>query len=271
MSGMAGSQQGWVEAPYCPCPAGFEDMARQLAWVEPRPHRHRARPALRTRRRARRDARRGNAGVRRAATCSAARGVSCCPARTASGCESRTAASRLFDLHDRRVLRLVAPAFDPGPNAARDDGALDEEAFAAACASRIEAGSLLHSAFSVRTLSLFDRLPRARAAELSVGPRDRRGAACQSARPDAPIVVIGASADRALRAGLALRGSGAQPRVRSHVARPVGDRTNTGALMNAQASSRRRSRRLPLVAILRGLLPQEAMAIGEALVAGGWR
>jgi 2-dehydro-3-deoxygalactonokinase len=35
IAGMAGSQQGWVEAPYCPCPAGFEDVAAQLAWVEP--------------------------------------------------------------------------------------------------------------------------------------------------------------------------------------------------------------------------------------------
>jgi 2-dehydro-3-deoxygalactonokinase len=30
ISGMAGSQQGWREAPYCPCPAGFDEIARQL-------------------------------------------------------------------------------------------------------------------------------------------------------------------------------------------------------------------------------------------------
>jgi 2-dehydro-3-deoxygalactonokinase len=35
ISGMAGSRQGWIEAPYCPCPAGFEDLGRRLAWVEP--------------------------------------------------------------------------------------------------------------------------------------------------------------------------------------------------------------------------------------------
>ncbi|MBC7601771.1 MAG: 2-dehydro-3-deoxygalactonokinase, partial [Ramlibacter sp.] len=33
--GMAGSQQGWMEAPYCPCPAGFADIASHLKWVEP--------------------------------------------------------------------------------------------------------------------------------------------------------------------------------------------------------------------------------------------
>jgi 2-dehydro-3-deoxygalactonokinase len=34
ISGMAGSQQGWLEAPYCPCPAGFADVASRLAWIE---------------------------------------------------------------------------------------------------------------------------------------------------------------------------------------------------------------------------------------------
>ncbi len=35
ISGMAGSQQGWLEAPYCPCPAGFDDVAARLAWIVP--------------------------------------------------------------------------------------------------------------------------------------------------------------------------------------------------------------------------------------------
>ncbi|MDB5842929.1 MAG: 2-dehydro-3-deoxygalactonokinase [Polaromonas sp.] len=35
IAGMAGSQQGWREAPYCACPAGFGDIAARLAWVEP--------------------------------------------------------------------------------------------------------------------------------------------------------------------------------------------------------------------------------------------
>ena len=33
--GMAGSRQGWVEAPYCACPAGFGDIAARLAWIAP--------------------------------------------------------------------------------------------------------------------------------------------------------------------------------------------------------------------------------------------
>ena len=35
ISGMAGSQQGWMEAPYCPCPAGFDEITRRLTWLEP--------------------------------------------------------------------------------------------------------------------------------------------------------------------------------------------------------------------------------------------
>ena len=33
ISGMAGSKQGWLEAPYCACPAGFADVAARLVPV----------------------------------------------------------------------------------------------------------------------------------------------------------------------------------------------------------------------------------------------
>ena len=35
ISGMAGSQQGWVEAPYCACPAGLADIAQKVIDIEP--------------------------------------------------------------------------------------------------------------------------------------------------------------------------------------------------------------------------------------------
>jgi len=34
LAGMVGSNRGWVEAPYVPCPAGIEDIAARLAWPE---------------------------------------------------------------------------------------------------------------------------------------------------------------------------------------------------------------------------------------------
>ena len=33
MAGMIGSNRGWVEAPYVPCPAGLDDLAKHLAWA----------------------------------------------------------------------------------------------------------------------------------------------------------------------------------------------------------------------------------------------
>jgi 2-dehydro-3-deoxygalactonokinase len=35
ISGMAGSRQGWQEAPYCPCPAGFAELGKHLLWLQP--------------------------------------------------------------------------------------------------------------------------------------------------------------------------------------------------------------------------------------------
>jgi 2-dehydro-3-deoxygalactonokinase len=32
---MVGSNRGWVEAPYAPCPAGLPELAQRLQWVEP--------------------------------------------------------------------------------------------------------------------------------------------------------------------------------------------------------------------------------------------
>ena len=37
ISGMAGSRQGWIEAPYCECPAGFDEVAAKLAWIADAP------------------------------------------------------------------------------------------------------------------------------------------------------------------------------------------------------------------------------------------
>ncbi len=34
ISGMAGSRQGWQEAPYCPCPAGFAELSQHLLWLQ---------------------------------------------------------------------------------------------------------------------------------------------------------------------------------------------------------------------------------------------
>lgn len=35
LAGMVGSTRGWVEVPYVQCPAGLDDLAGQLCWVDP--------------------------------------------------------------------------------------------------------------------------------------------------------------------------------------------------------------------------------------------
>jgi len=35
MAGMVGSNRGWMEAPYVPCPAGLPELAASLKWAEP--------------------------------------------------------------------------------------------------------------------------------------------------------------------------------------------------------------------------------------------
>ncbi len=35
MAGMIGSNRGWVDAPYVPCPAGLDEIAGALLWAEP--------------------------------------------------------------------------------------------------------------------------------------------------------------------------------------------------------------------------------------------
>ena len=35
LSGMVGSRQGWQEAAYCPCPAGFAELGQHLLWLQP--------------------------------------------------------------------------------------------------------------------------------------------------------------------------------------------------------------------------------------------
>ena len=34
LAGMVGSNRGWIEAPYAPCPAGLEDLVGRLVWPE---------------------------------------------------------------------------------------------------------------------------------------------------------------------------------------------------------------------------------------------
>ncbi|ABE45442.1 2-dehydro-3-deoxygalactonokinase [Polaromonas sp. JS666] len=159
ISGMAGSQQGWLEAPYCPCPAGFDDIAGQLAWVEP--GLIAIVPGLSIETGGVPDVMRGEEtqvfGALQLLGLDNARLV-------LPGTHSKwvtVSNRRVTDfstwmtgefyalLRQHSILARTLPATDPAPDAA---------AFEQGVAHALRSQGLLHTAFSTRTLSLFKRM-----------------------------------------------------------------------------------------------------------------
>ena len=184
ISGMAGSQQGWVEAPYCTCPAGLTEVAAQLKWVDAQ-RRIAIVPGLRVEVAGVPDVMRGEeTQVFGALQLLAAPGE---PDGTASPDEPDEPDTRLFVLpgtHSKWVTvrggriehftTLMTGEFYAllrrhsilARTLPADDGAMHEGAFDTGVALALSGGcggSLLHHAFSVRSLALFERLPAAQA------------------------------------------------------------------------------------------------------------
>jgi len=160
LSGMVGSRQGWMEAPYCACPAGFAEIAARLVWVA------RGRvaivPGLCCERQGVPDVMRGEE-------------VQVFGALALLGLQSallvlpgthskwvRVAGGRIEDFSTfmtgefYALLRQHSILARTLPDA---DGDLDPQAFEQGLGHSLQAGNLLNAAFSLRTLSLFDRLP----------------------------------------------------------------------------------------------------------------
>ena len=159
VSGMAGSRQGWQEAPYCPCPAGFEELAAALSWITP--GKVALVPGLSLDFLGTPDVLRGEEvqvfgamdllqlqeGV------FVLPGTHCKWVRVAEGRvhSFTTFMSGEFYalLRQHSILARTLPA---------GDGPLDEPAFLRGVRHAQQSRSILHSAFSARTLALFDRL-----------------------------------------------------------------------------------------------------------------
>jgi len=204
VSGMAGSRQGWREAAYCACPAGFAEVARSLAWIAP--GRIALVPGLSCETRGVPDVMRGEEvqvfgamdllGVQD--------GVFVLPGTHSKWVQVQDGRVQSFAtfmsgelyalLRQHSILARTLPPEDPP---------LDEDAFLRGVRHAQEAGSLLRSAFSARTLALFDRLPAPALASylsgLVIGEELRAREASTSS-----IVLIGSPALTA-RYALALR------------------------------------------------------------------
>jgi 2-dehydro-3-deoxygalactonokinase len=158
--GMAGSRQGWLEAPYCPCPAGFDDIVARLAWVVP--GRIAMVPGLSCEADGVPDVMRGEEtqvfGALRILGLQDALlvhpGTHSKWVRIANGRVEHFSTFMTGEFY--ALLRrhsILARTMPDG------DGDLDDDAFERGLHYALRSESLLRSAFSARTLALFDRMP----------------------------------------------------------------------------------------------------------------
>lgn len=225
ISGMAGSQQGWAEAPYCPCPAGFDELADQLKWIEteriaivPGMSCLRAGLASSPTLASIPDVMRGEEvqvfGALRSLGCNDARMV--LPGTHSKWVQVRDSRIQHFHtcmtgemfalLRQHSILSRTLPALDSPA-----DHELDTQAFDEAVALAVKSPGLLATAFSTRSLGLWGTLsPSALLSHLSglvIGEELR----CQHLTAGEEVIVIGAHALN-LRYGRALESLGLQPR-----------------------------------------------------------
>jgi 2-dehydro-3-deoxygalactonokinase len=206
ISGMAGSRQGWVEAPYVACPAGLDELKKKLHWIEP--GRIALVPGLSVEQGDVPDVMRGEEvqifGAMKLA--GLADGLFVLPgthSKWATVRDGRIARFRtcmtgefygLLSQHSILARTLAA------------DAPLDEAMFLRGVTRAGHGEGLLHDAFGVRALALFDRLSPAQSASylsgLLIGEELRHEAS--QARD---VIVIGAPALTA-RYALALKTKG---------------------------------------------------------------
>lgn len=162
IAGMAGSRQGWAEAPYCACPAGLDELAVRLHPLDG--WRIAIVPGLSIERDGIPDVIRGEETQIFGALALLGTGDALC---VLPGTHSKwvrveggrvVAFSTVMTGEFYALLRrhsILARTLPP-----TDDG-IDEAAFDAGIAHALRAASLMQTAFSLRAMSLFDRVPEA--------------------------------------------------------------------------------------------------------------
>lgn len=194
ISGMAGSRQGWVEAPYCPCPAGLAEVRAQVREIEP--GRIAIVPGLSDEHAGVPDVMRGEevqifgaialTGLRN--------GLFVLPGthnKWADVKDGRVAGFRTFMtgefyalLSQHSILARTLDASAP----------FDEAAFLSGVAQADNGEGLLHNAFGARTLSLFERMSASELASYLSGLLIGEELRTQSVRANGEVVLIGSPA-----------------------------------------------------------------------------
>ena len=211
ISGMAGSKQGWVEAPYCACPAGLDEIAGKVIPVDG--DRIALVPGLSVEHDGVPDVMRGEEVQIFGAVALTGRrdGLFVLPgthnkwARVADG---RVTGFRTFMTGEFYALlgthSILSRTIDP-------QAPLDEAAFLRGVAQAGNAEGLLHNAFGARTLSLFGRMEAAELASYLSGLLIGEELRTQSLHAKGEVVLIGAPA-LTQRYELAMRASGVTSR-----------------------------------------------------------
>lgn len=212
IAGMAGSQQGWVETPYCACPAGFDDIASKLAWVDWQgPGRIAIVPGLSIRHAGVPDVMRGE----ETQILGALELLSLTDARLVlPGTHSKWASvegGRIVDfstfmtgefyalLRRHSILARTMPEAEPPPDAA---------AFGQGVRHALAGQGLLNTAFSTRTLALFKHLDGAALPSYLSGLVIGEEMKSQALQPRQTVLVLGAD-ELAARYAQALEIAGA--------------------------------------------------------------
>ena len=195
ISGMAGSKQGWREAPYCACPAGFDAIAAALEWVEP--GRIAIVPGLSIDKAGVPDVMRGEEtqvfGALQLLGLNHARLV--LPGTHSKWVSVTERKVRDFStwmtgelyalLRRHSILSRMLP---------EDEPALDSAAFDQGVAHALAGPGLLNTAFSTRTLSLFNRMDTAALPSYLSGLVIGEELKAQTLPRGEPVVVMGAEA-----------------------------------------------------------------------------
>ena len=208
ISGMAGSRQGWQEAPYCPCPAGFAELGQHLLWLQP--GRMALVPGL------------SCLGPDALNTPDVMRGeeVQIFGALQLAGRDSATLVlpgthSKWVQVQGGRVTQFQT--FMTGEVFALMsqhsilgktldlNGAFDEATFLQGVDQSQQPGSVLHHLFAVRTLGLFDRLSATQLPSFLSGLLIGEELRNPAVSPDSPPVILIGSQALTLRYSLALQ------------------------------------------------------------------
>ncbi|BEP36613.1 2-dehydro-3-deoxygalactonokinase [Variovorax sp. V59] len=197
ISGMAGSKQGWVEAPYCACPAGRVEVGRSIIDIDVRPgSRISIVPGLNDEHDGVPDVMRGEEvqifGAM--ALMDVDEGVFVLPGthnKWATVKKGRVTGFRTFMTGEFYALlsqhSILARTLDA-------DAPLDEAAFVQGVARADNGQGLLHNAFGARTLALFERMPTQELASYLSGLLIGEELRTQSLHAFGEVVLIGSPA-----------------------------------------------------------------------------